>query len=60
MHQNVFDSDTKQQPKPSILAVVEEPLYQSLPNMSCMLPAEEFPIKDVFWLRWLEILQKNI
>jgi len=51
VHQNGFDSDTKQQLKPSILAVVEEPLYQSFPNLSSTLPEEEFLIRDVFQLR---------
>lgn len=60
MHQNSFDSYKKQQPKSSILAAVEEPLQQSLPNLSSMFPAEEFPIRELFSLRWLEILQKDI
>lgn len=60
MHQNGFDSDKKQQPKYSILAAVEEPLQQSLPNLPSMLLGEEFPIRELFSLRWLEILQKDI
>lgn len=55
MHQNGLDSDKKQQPKFSVLAAVEEPLQQSP-----MLPGEEFPIRELFSLRWLEILQKDI
>lgn len=35
MHQNGFDSDTKQQPKPPILAVVENH-YTSL-SLTCLL-----------------------